>query len=371
MTEKNRAMTYALRNVFLAICLTGCASSTEDPSKPNEENEQEQNTATNAPAQNADPPAASSSESAREQAKAIEEKIAYNPPAVADGYTRLSATTIRGIAAGVDTTHCEYVMAPVDRDMDILDVRGAQSKYGHHVVAFAYTGTGSESLHQSRLCGGTEFSAENEGGHQMGMGGFLGSSVSNIPKGAAFRLRKGEGIMLNMHYINQSEQPIDGDAYLDMKLVPAESDRTIATLFTGINGKFQIGAHGQADSSADCVVKSEVKVVMMANHMHEFGVHAKTEVVRADTQDVEVLRDDPSWTYEMQFNPEYNHWSVEEPFVIHPGDTLRTSCSWNNTTTENLTFPREMCISAGFVLVSGDKPTAPGTCNSGNWVSRR
>jgi hypothetical protein len=105
--------------------------------------------------------------------------------------------------------------------------------------------------------------------------------------------------------------------------------------------------------------------------MHEFGVHATTEVERVDTGDVEVLRDDPSWTYEMQFNPEYNRWTVDVPFLIHPGDTLRTSCSWDNTTSERLTFPREMCISAGFVLATGDKPTAPGICNNGSWISRQ
>jgi hypothetical protein len=144
----------------------------------------------------------------------------------------------------------------------------------------------------------------------------------------------------------------------------------LATLFTGMNGRFQVDAHGRADSSADCVVKSEVKVVMMANHMHEFGVHAKTEVVRADGK-LEMLRDDPTWDYEMQFNPEYTRWSVQEPFVIHPGDTLRTSCSWDNTSGERLMFPREMCISAGFVLVTGDQPSAPGMCNNGTWVSRK
>ena len=48
-----------------------------------------------------------------------------------------------------------------------------------------------------------------------------------------------------------------------------------------------------------------MKILMMANHMHEYGTTATTEVVRAGTGAVEVLHHDPSWTYEMQFNPIY------------------------------------------------------------------
>lgn len=358
-----------MSQALVFACLVSCGSSSD---ADEQSSDREASTASKpAPsASNAAPAAAE--DDARDQARAIEEKIDYVPPPVPAGYMRLTASTIRNIAPGADVTHCEYVLAPVERDMDILDVRGAQSKYGHHVVAFSFTGSGEEKLNESRACGGTEFNAETEGsGHQMGMGGFLGSGTGSNPEGAAFRLKKGDGIMLNIHYINQSDAAIDGDAYLDIKLVEADPDRTLATLFTGINGRFQVDAHGHADSTSECVVQSEVKVVMMANHMHEFGVHARTDVVRADSGKVEMLRDDPMWSYEMQFNPEYTHWTVDEPFVIHPGDTLRTSCSWDNTTADSLMFPREMCISAGFVLVTGDHPSAPGICNNGSWVTRR
>ena len=106
---------------------------------------------------------------------------------------------------------------------------------------------------------------------------------------------------------------------------------------------------------------------MMSNHMHEYGISATTEVVRADTGAVEVLRHDPTWEYEMQFNPLYQMWSAENPFVLRVGDTLRTSCTWHNSTEQAIAFPREMCIGAGFALASGDNPTAP-VCFQGNWV---
>jgi hypothetical protein len=204
----------------------------------------------------------------------------------------------------------------------------------------------------------------------MAMGGFLGSSATGVPNGVAYRLKKGDGIMLNIHFINAGEKTIEGKAYLDVKMAEVDPDQKLASLFTGINAGFDIAAHAQADSSVECVVGADMQILMMSNHMHEYGVTATTDVVRADTGDVEVLRQDDSWTAEMQFNPTFTKWTVDEPFTVHAGDTLRTHCTWMNTTDGALNFPREMCISAGFVLTTGDQPTAPGACNNGKWVGR-
>ena len=125
----------------------------------------------------------------------------YQPEPLREGYTRLEAAPMRGIAPAADVTFCQYVMPPVDRDMDILSVRGKQSVFGPHAVAFSYTGTGKEVMREPVPCGGTEFSAkspEEDNGHTEGQGGFLGSTGVEVPEGVAFRLKKGDGIMLNI-----------------------------------------------------------------------------------------------------------------------------------------------------------------------------
>src|SRR4029077_19686565 len=102
---------------------------------------------------------------------------AFTLPAVENGYMRLEATTIAGIMPGADETYCQYLMAPIDHDMDIVDTRGAQSMYGHHVAAFTYSGT--QEIGKSFPCGpSTEFNSESSasggtaaaGGHAAGMG---------------------------------------------------------------------------------------------------------------------------------------------------------------------------------------------------------
>jgi hypothetical protein len=303
---------------------------------------------------------------------------AFNPPPAPEGYTRLSAKTIPDIGSGADVTHCQYLMAPFDRDMDIVHVGGYQSKWGHHAVAFSQADDGSLEIGGSIPCMGSEFNIEEtpggtsgqsvSGGTYLGGVGGEGAEAQALPEGVAFRLKAGQGIVLNLHYINMGDEAIDGDAVVDIQFAEVDPNRNIAALFLNLNGGFNLMPGSETHSSIECVAKSEVKLLMMANHMHEYGLSARTEVVRAGTEEVEVLRDDPTWAYEMQFNPEYQMWTVDDPFVIRVGDTLRTSCTWQNTTGESITFPREMCIGAGFALASGDKPSAP-VCYEGNWIA--
>lgn len=309
-------------------------------------------------------------------ASAPPESGAFSPPPTPEGFTRFEAATIADIQPGDDTTHCQYVMAPVDHDVDILEVQGSQSKFGHHAVAFSYVPSDGDQVGTEIKCmtGSNEFTTgTTAGGAALSAGGYLGgvgpsaTQVAALPDGVAFRLKKGQGVMLNLHYINTSDQPIDGNAYIDLKIADADPARLIAAIFINFNGSFSLPPNAQTDSTQDCVAKSDVNIIMMSDHMHEWGSHGSTEVVRADTGAVEMLREDPTWTADMVNAPTFSRWTTDSPFVLHAGDTLRTNCSWNNTTTDTIAFPREMCVSAGFALASGDNPKAP-ACLNGNWV---
>jgi hypothetical protein len=294
----------------------------------------------------------------------------FNPPAAPEGYTRLTAKTVKGIESAADVTYCQYIMAPFDRDMDVLDIGGYQSTFGHHAVAFSQPDDGSLELGSSLPCMGDELEGVGDaslgGGFLGGIGGEAGGS-QNLPPGVAFRLKKGNGIMLNVHYLNTGNKPIDGDAVLDVKFAEVDPTRKIAAMFVNVNMGFELPPATRTDSSIECVADSDVEFLMLSNHMHEYGTAAKTEVVRANGGAIEMMKEDPRWAYEMQFNADYARWSVETPFILRKGDTVRTSCQWNNPTTEMVAFPREMCVAVGFVLATGDKPTSP-ACIGGAWI---
>src|SRR5262245_13857943 len=56
--------------------------------------------------------------SGKHPVSASSESSGFAPPELLDGYTRLEAKTVADIRPGDDITQCQYVMAPVDRDMD-------------------------------------------------------------------------------------------------------------------------------------------------------------------------------------------------------------------------------------------------------------
>jgi hypothetical protein len=300
---------------------------------------------------------------------------AFDPGPVVDGYTRYSMKKVEAIGPGDDVTYCQYVTAPFDHDVDIVDVTGAQSKLGHHAIAFAYTGDGTQEVGTVVPCMGTEFSMGegDQANASLSIGGFLGGAGSNgksgvkLPEGVAFRLKKGEGIMLNAHYLNTTVETYDGDSVVDVKFADVDPNRNIAAMFVNVNLGFTLAPAARSTSHVDCVAGADFNMLMMTNHMHDFGSSATSEVLRVEGSATEMMHEDPTWTYEMQFNANYSTWSVAKPFVIHKGDTVRTTCNWNNERAEAVTFPREMCVGVGFVLAKGDNPHAP-ACINGQWL---
>ena len=306
---------------------------------------------------------------------------AFNPPPVAEGYTRFAAKTIEGIEPGGDVTYCQYVMAPTDHDQDIMDLTGVQSATGHHAIAFAYTGDGTQEIGTVFPCMGTEFSmtagtgTDNSASESLSIGGFLGGAGGNgksgvkLPDGVSFRLRKGDGVMMNVHYLNTTDQVVNGDSVIDIKFAEVDPSRLIAAMFVNVNLDVNLAPKAESTSSTACVAQSDINMLMMTNHMHDFGSSATSVVLPAGGGASEMLHDDPAWTYDMQFNAVYSTWSVDAPFVIHSGDTIKTTCNWTNNRTDAITFPREMCVGVGFVLTTGQNPHAPG-CINGQWFGQ-
>src|SRR5689334_14290530 len=78
----------------------------------------------------------------------------FHPPL--PGYVRIFAKTIENIPPGGDVTKCQYLMPPLDRDMDVEDVVGYQSKFGHHLIAMTYAPSPDETTGTEYSCMGSD-----------------------------------------------------------------------------------------------------------------------------------------------------------------------------------------------------------------------
>jgi hypothetical protein len=286
----------------------------------------------------------------------------FDPPAAPAGYTRITSPVVTGIQPGQDLTVCQYIQAPLDRDIDILDAQGYQSASGHHAVAFA--SAANVPVGTSGPCGEQD---SLSGTFLGGIGGEGGGGVK-LPEGVAFRLVKGNSILLNVHFLNTGSKVIDGRSVIDFKFAEAEPGRKVASLFVNGNASFKLGPNAKVEAVAECPIAREIDFILFTNHMHDYGTAAKTRLERSGAAVAELVHDDPVWTYEMQFNADYSRWSLQEPLHLVPGDKLVTDCAWINTSAEMVTYPREMCFGIGYFLTDGNGPT-PG-CFNGKWFER-
>jgi hypothetical protein len=239
------------------------------------------------------------------------------------------------------------VASPFDHDVDVVDVEGTQSGGGHHAVLY--------SLQQAQPIGTQRVwkDADIASAHFLGGIGGEGGSGLKLPPGVVFRLRKGNALGLQMHYLNTTAQPLEGTTELDVKFAdPSPSDR-VASLVTNTALSFQVPAQGKLHVDVSCTVSQDVSLLMFANHMHQWGPSVATSLV--DTTGAQTdLKSDPVWNSEWTTNPNFTHLTLDAPMVLKAGEILKTSCDWTNTTAQALSFPTEMCVFIGFYLGSAD-----------------
>jgi hypothetical protein len=275
-------------------------------------------------------------------------------PPVAAGFVRYETRPVK-VAPGENIMWAEWVAPPLESDMDAVAVLGLQSKSGHHANLYATSdaqpvGTGRAWRETDQLTGKS----------LGGIGGEGGSAIE-LPPGVVFRVTKGNALMIQSHYLNVGTQPIDARSVLDVKLTPVDPTAQVAGTFAHVTTQFSIPPAGRATADAKCAVQNDLRFFMYANHMHDWGVSASTELINADGT-MTPLQVDPVWDPSWAFHPNYTKFSQQAPKLVPAGSTLHTTCTWANSGSTPITFPDEMCIFGAFFVGNQDV-----TCANGVW----
>lgn len=268
----------------------------------------------------------------------------FNPPALQEGFSRFVSPPLRSLKPGTDEEYCQWVALPADDDRDVLSLIGMQSRGGHHAVLYSSTNT-REKVGETHVCTEDDMVTFSFLGAIGGEG--MATDLVGLPQGLNFRLRKGLALVINSHYINASQAPIDGQAVVDVKFAPASPEHTVADLFANNGSGFTISPGQTGSHDVSCVLKKDLSFAMVTNHMHQYGASAMSELIRADGTH-QLLVEDKNWSPEQKFNPHYVHFDLATAVHAKAGDTYHTRCTWTNTTARPLSFPTEMCAGVGF-----------------------
>jgi hypothetical protein len=262
---------------------------------------------------------------------------------------------IKALQPGSDVTYCTYTDVTAPDDLFVHTTRGTESKYGHHVILYYTT---ADEAPRTEICGGQ--SMENLQQILGGSGG-EGASVWDPPANVGMTVPKGARFVLQSHWIHTGNTPTDVQAMMVTEPGIDGPDRIETGTVAIVNLSFSVPAMAQAQSSTECTFDTDHKLIMSIGHEHEWGVHVRADLTRADGT-AQVIFDRPFAPSDV-FDPPINGYGVDQPLLLAKGDKLKMSCEWQNTTNAALTFPREMCVFFGYSMEHGDA-----RCINGAWI---
>lgn len=166
---------------------------------------------------------------------------------------------------------------------------------------------------------------------------------TSLPDGLAIRLRSGTRYMVQSHYINTSKHPLVATDAVHFESIPEAEVETWAATIAHSSVLFEIPPRETIEASVDCTFDTDVQVVSIGSHMHEFGTAFSVDWTRGDGSR-ERIYDIPEWDPGFRDDAPITDHSAD-PLDVLAGDVFTTRCEWRNTTDEAIIFPREMCAS--------------------------
>jgi len=205
----------------------------------------------------------------------------------------------------------------------------------HHWILYAHD-SASFSDGQRDACVGAEL------GRYMIQGWAPGGEETKLPKNVGLQLPSGANAFftLEVHYNNTA----GATGVSDRSGVRLCTTRTPRQHTAGVHwlgtDSISIPAGGQTNAVGDCRPNQQATIIGVSPHMHVLGRHMSTIITRA-AGGTETLHDLP-FVFENQVS-----YSKLPGVVVGPGDTLRTTCSYTNTTNRTVGFGSatedEMC----------------------------
>ena len=275
----------------------------------------------------------------------------------ADVGMRFISPITKGLEPGSSHEICSWTGVKVDNDIDLRKVAGYQAKVGHHIILFAShlnypAGTSHECT-----------DAEMASFRMVAASGSEGLP-SEAPGDLVYRIDSGMYIVMQEHYLNEGDEPVDSQSALDIFFADKTRQYTPSHAMAFLNSQLDLPV-GASSLDVHCTMQEDVNGWYAIPHMHEWGAMFNASITHAGV--TTKMFDDLAWKKEYMFSPPAKTWDVAAPETLHKDDTIDVHCEWNNTTTSPLHFGSEMCVF--FVQTIDTNNRGNLDCDNGSWGS--
>lgn len=178
----------------------------------------------------------------------------------------------------------------------------------------------------------------------------VGTNELRFPAGTGLRLTADTVIFLQLHIFNLTDAPIAGTSGVEVLVVEPNEVTDEVDLFLPGPTDLSIPPNKETTVTGTCTVREPQTVFALFPHMHQLGTHFKTTFTVGGVD--QVIHNGGYAFDEQAFLP-------IGPTVMSAGDKITTECTWNNTTSQTVTWGEssttEMCFSILYRF-----PTRPG-----------
>ena len=237
------------------------------------------------------------------------------------------------VPPGSEVIMCSFLDAPTET-LRIKAVRGLQMTGGHHAAVFV--GLMPPPTDEPVSCEEIEMGALR---FVAGAGG-AGAQDTLLPEGSALTISAGQRIVIQSHYVNMTPEPRVVMDAVDLELTTTDESPTDVDAFTMVDSDLDIPVGAEDfERVKTCTVTEPMDILLMLGHTHDFGVLFTLEFLREGPPE---LLYHATHGPTLRANPEI--LTFDEPLHLDPGDVLRMTCAWTNTTDHALGWPEEMCV---------------------------
>lgn len=226
---------------------------------------------------------------------------------------------------------------------------GLQGKFGHHAVLLTAKkplppGTSEDCSDVSDMA---KYDAFTVGGQEL-------------PAGYGVFLPAGRDLVLQAHYLNTGTKAILIRDVARLRKIAMENVKEWAAIYVTNSLNLNLPPSQKTTIEFDCTVEKDVRLLFVGGHMHEHGSAVELRY-GPDADHLETMfRTDP-WEAQYRDDPPMTLF-LQNPKPLPQGTLLHTKCEFNNATPEEISFPKEMCVSFGYAAGSKE----PTVCSVGN-----
>jgi copper type II ascorbate-dependent monooxygenase-like protein len=237
------------------------------------------------------------------------------PPPTGEG---IQLSLVHSLNPGDEIHWCRYFV--LDEAIDVQRFEHAYTSGSHHVLAYTTPFTAAT------VPTTTDFSCENGANEQFNGVAYAGAVSAGelaFPADVGFHFDAGAVILVEGHYLNAGDAPIDAEVAVNLWKAPAPPTQQAGTLFFYDNNIF-VPANSTYTARMTCELSKDINVVSMLSHMHSRGVRYQAQATQPGGSPQQLLATD-QW-----LNPD--PMILPTPMKLAAGTRIDYACDYRDTT---------------------------------------